>query len=59
MELARVYDEMGCEEEAARAYLRVMRMGGRHTAQALFHLALSSAQPPISGARPLISSALR
>ena len=33
MELARVYDEMGCEEEAARAYLRVMRMGGRHTAQ--------------------------
>lgn len=44
MELARVYDEMGCEEEAARAYLRVMRMGGRHTAQALFHLALSSAQ---------------
>ena len=27
-ELAQTYDEMGCEEEAARAYLRVARMKG-------------------------------
>lgn len=44
LEMARVYDEMDCEEEAARAYLRVVRLGQKHRAQALFHLALSSAQ---------------
>lgn len=44
LETARTYDEMDCEEEAARAYLRIVRLGGRHRAQALFHLALSSAQ---------------
>lgn len=41
---ARAYDEMGCEEEACRAYLRIVREEGRHRAQALFHLAVASAQ---------------
>lgn len=41
---ARTYDEMECEEEAARAYLRVVRFGGKECAGALFSLALSSAQ---------------
>ena len=44
IELARTYDEMGCEEEADTAYLRVVRMGGRHRQEALFNLALSCAQ---------------
>ena len=43
-ELAQTYDEMGCEEEAARAYLRVARMRGEYRAEALFQLALSAAQ---------------
>lgn len=41
-ELARTYDEMGCEDEASRAYLRVVRMRGAHRARALFQLTLSS-----------------
>lgn len=41
---ARAYDEMGCEEEAERAYLRVARLGGEKRAEAYFQLALSSAQ---------------
>lgn len=44
LELAKTYDEMGCEEEAARSYLRVVRLGGRHRAFALFSLALESFQ---------------
>ena len=44
LEMARVYDEIGCEEEAARCYLRVVRLEGGHKAQALFHLALSGLQ---------------
>lgn len=44
IEMARIYDEMECEEEAARAYLRVVRLGGEHKAEALFQLALSSMQ---------------
>ena len=43
-EMALTYDEMGCEEEAARSYLRVARMKGGYAAQAWFNLALSSAQ---------------
>ena len=43
-ELAQTYDEMGCEEEAARAYLRVARMKGEYRSEALFQLALSAAQ---------------
>ena len=43
-EQARVYEEIGCDEEAARSYLRVMRMNGVHKAEALFQLTLSSAQ---------------
>lgn len=43
-EIAAVYDEIGCEEAAMRAYLRVARMGGKHCADALFKLAVSSAQ---------------
>ena len=44
IEMARTYDEMGCEDEAGTAYLRVVRMGGRHRQEALFNLALASAQ---------------
>ena len=44
MESARVYSEMGCDEEAGRAYLRVLRLGGTHKAAALFELSLLSAQ---------------
>ena len=43
-ELAQTYEEMGCEEETARAYLRVVRMKGEYRAEALFQLALSAAQ---------------
>lgn len=44
MEAARVYREMGCEEEADRACLRVVRLDGPHKAAALFDLSLASAQ---------------
>ena len=43
-EMALTYDEMDCEEEAARSYLRVARLKGTYCAQAWFNLALSSAQ---------------
>ena len=43
-EMARVYEEIGCEEEAVRVYLRLLRFGGKHRAHALFHLSISSAQ---------------
>ena len=43
-ELAQTYEELGCEDEAARAYLRVARMNGEYRADALFQLALSAAQ---------------
>lgn len=41
--LAEVYEAMDCEEEATRAYLRVVRMRGPHQAKALFQLALLAA----------------
>lgn len=44
METARVYTEMGCDEEAGRAYLRVARLNGVHKGAALFYLSLGSAQ---------------
>ena len=44
IEMARIYDEMECEEEAARAYLRVVRLNGENRGEALFQLALSSLQ---------------
>lgn len=44
MEMARIYDEMGCEEEALRCYLRVVRAHGKEEAQALFSLAVSAMQ---------------
>ncbi|MGN0774503.1 MAG: tetratricopeptide repeat protein [Candidatus Ventricola sp.] len=44
MEAARVYTEMGCDEEAARSYLRVVRRDGAHKAEALLDLSLLSAQ---------------
>lgn len=44
MEAAGVYDEIGCDEEAARCYLRVVRANGQHKAEALFQLSLSAAQ---------------
>ncbi len=31
-ELAQTYEELGCEDEAARAYLRVARMNGEYRA---------------------------
>ena len=43
-ELAQTYEEIGCEDAAMRSYLRIVRMGGDKLAQALFHLALTSAQ---------------
>lgn len=42
LEMAKTYDEMDCEEEAARSYLRVVRLGGEQTGFALFNLALTS-----------------
>lgn len=44
LELASVYQEIGCEEDAMRAYLRVVRHGGKHQAQALYQLTILSAQ---------------
>ena len=44
LEMARVYDEIGCETEAARSYLRIVRANDKYNAQALFHLTLTSAQ---------------
>lgn len=44
LETARIYEEIGCEEEAARSYLRIARREGEHKGEALFSLALSSAQ---------------
>jgi len=44
LEMARIYDEIGCDDEACRSYLRVVRLGGEHKAEALFHLALSGLQ---------------
>lgn len=44
LETALIYDEIGCEEEAARHYLRVVRFNGEHQGEALFSLALSCAQ---------------
>ena len=44
LEAAGVYDEIGCDEEAARCYLRVVRVNGQHRAEALFQLSLSAAQ---------------
>ncbi len=43
-EAACVYTEMGCEEEAARCNLRVVRCKGKFRAQALFDLSLSALQ---------------
>jgi len=44
LEAARIYDEIGCEEEAAKCYLRIARLDGKHKAEALFSLSLASAQ---------------
>jgi len=44
LETARVYDEIGCEEEAAKRYFRIVRADGVHRGEALFSLALASAQ---------------
>lgn len=44
MACASLYEEIGCDEEAARAYLRVVRARGKHQAKALYHLALLSCQ---------------
>ena len=44
IEMAHIYDEIACEEDAARIYLRLVRLGGKHRAQALFQLSIYSAQ---------------
>lgn len=44
MEMADVYEEIGCQEEAVRAYLRLIRLDDKHKSTALFRLALASAQ---------------
>ena len=44
MACAAVYEAIGCDEEAIRAYLRVVRARGAHQAKALYQLALLSYQ---------------
>lgn len=58
-ELAQTYEELGCEDEAARAYLRVARMNGEYRADALFQLALSPHSARICLARFPILNSLR
>lgn len=43
-EMANVYDAIGCEEDLVRTCLRLVRLGGKHSDWALFHLVMSSAQ---------------
>ena len=43
-EMAKVYDEIGCDEAAERAYLRLVRIRKKYRAESLFYLSLSSAQ---------------
>ena len=43
-EMAQLYDEMGCDDDAERTYLRLVRIRGKHRPEALFHLAITSAQ---------------
>lgn len=42
LEMARIYDEIECDEEAVRSYLRIVRLNGAHKALAFFQLALYS-----------------
>lgn len=42
LEMARVYEEIDCDEEAVRSYLRIVRLNGVHKDWALFQLALHS-----------------
>lgn len=44
LEMAYVYAEIGCDEAAQRAYLRVVRLKGKCRAQALYQLSILSAQ---------------
>lgn len=39
--IASIYDEIGCEEDAIRSYLRVVRLGGENRSDALFKLSLT------------------
>lgn len=43
-EIAKIYEETGCETEAYDVYLRLVRIGGKHVAWALFQLTILSAQ---------------
>ena len=43
-EMAHVYEEIGCEDEAMKMYLRLVRLDGKHKAHALFQLAAWSIQ---------------
>ena len=42
LEMAHVYEEIDCDEEAVRSYLRIVRLNGVHKDWALFQLALHS-----------------
>lgn len=42
LEMARIYEEIACDEEAVRSYLRIVRLNGEYKAKALFQLAIQS-----------------
>lgn len=44
IEMAQIYEAIGCEEEVCRAYLRLARLGGKYRDRALFQLSVYSAQ---------------
>jgi len=44
IESAEIYDEIGCEEDAVKAYLRLVRLDGKYRAHALFRLCIYSMQ---------------
>ena len=44
MEMAEVYEAIGCDAQAARAYLRIVRLGGENQGKALFRLTIAAAQ---------------
>ena len=60
IEMAYVYDEIGCEDEAMHAYLRLVRLNGKHKPYALYRLTIFSAQHgDIQRARSYLEHLLR
>ncbi len=43
LEMARLYEELECDDDAVRSYLRIVRLNGEHQPLAYFQLALHSA----------------